>query len=205
MLYLTRHGETEWNVEGRMQGRKNSLLTKHGREQAGWLSNRLENINIDLIISSPSARALETAEIIRGDRGMKIVQDEHFLEIDVGDWGGCLKDDIARDEPEKAHLFWNQPHLYKTVKGEDFYQVRERILPWLRHILIEYQNQDVLIVTHAVVLKVILSHFEKIPLERLWEGPHIMGTSLTTIDISGDDAQLLACADTSHFKIAPLK
>ncbi|TCP30595.1 phosphoglycerate mutase [Scopulibacillus darangshiensis] len=204
-LYLTRHGETEWNVEGRMQGRQNSLLTKRGREQASWLSERLNNININLIISSPSARALETAEIIRGTRDIEIVQDEHFLEINVGDWEGCLKGDIEKKDPDKSLLFWTKPHLFKTTNGEDFYQVRERVLPWLKHILNEYQGQEVLIVTHAIVLKIILSYFNKTPLERLWEGPYIEGTSLTTVEISGEDWKISQCADTSHFKIVPMK
>ncbi|MFC7392337.1 histidine phosphatase family protein [Scopulibacillus cellulosilyticus] len=174
-LFLTRHGETEWNVEHRMQGRKNSLLTRRGKEQATWLSERLSDQNIDLIITSPSPRALETAEIIRDERDIKIIQDEHFLEMNVGDWEGRTLDEIKQINPEKFYLYWEQPHLFKAVGGEDYYQVRERVLPRLKYLLNEYPNKDLLIVSHSVVLKILLSYFEKRPLEQLWEGKHIWG------------------------------
>ncbi len=203
-LYLTRHGETEWNIEGRMQGRKNSLLTGKGREQAAWLSERMSRLPLDLIISSPSPRTLETAEIIRGDLPVPIVQDEHFLEMDVGRWEGALKSDINKLEPDRSYTYWNQPHLFKADAGEDFYQVRERVLPWLKHILKTHKDKNILIVSHAVVLKILISYFEKTPMEKLWEGKYLHGASLTTVKLMGEDSKIISLGDTSHFKVIPL-
>lgn len=203
-LYLTRHGETEWNIEGRLQGRKNSLLTSKGREQAGWLSNKMSRLPLDLIISSPSPRTLETAEIIRGDLQIPIIQDEHFLEMDVGRWEGVLKSDIERMEPERSYTFWNKPHLFKSDEGEDFYQVRERVLPWLKHILKTYKDKNILIVSHAIVIKILISYFEKTPMEKLWDGAYLHGTSLTTIELLGEESKITSKGDTSHFKVIPM-
>lgn len=203
-LYITRHGETEWNIEGRMQGRKNSLLTPKGREQARWLSTRISEIPLDLIISSPSPRTLETAEIIRGEMPVPIIQDEHFLEMNVGRWEGVLKDDIEKLEPERSYTFWNQPHLFKADEGEDFYQVRERVLPWLKHILSTHKDKNILIVSHAIVLKILISYFERKPMEKLWDGQYIHGTSLTTVELMGEDSRIISQADTSHFKVIPM-
>ncbi|MBM7645725.1 putative phosphoglycerate mutase [Scopulibacillus daqui] len=204
-LFLTGHGETEWNVEERMQGRKNSLLTKRGKEEAAWLSQRLSGENINLIISSPSPRTLETAEIIRADRDIKIIQDEHFLEMDAGDWEGRKIDEIKQEYPEKSYLFWHQPHLFISKNGEDFYQVRERVLPRLKYLLNQYQDKNLLIVSHPVVLKVLLSYFEKRPLEQLWEGKQILGASLSTIEINGDHSRIIQYADMKHFRVMPFK
>lgn len=204
-LYLTSHGETEWKVEGRLQGRQNSLLTKMGREQAGWLANKMSELPLDLIISSPSPRTVETAEIIREQREIPIVQDEHFLEMNIGQWDGLLKEDIEKYEPERFRAFCEQPHLFKADTGEDYYQVRERVLPWLKHILSDYKNQNILIVSHNIVLKVILGYFEKKPIERLWEGGEIWDTSLTVIELENENGKILSVSDTSHFKVIPMK
>jgi len=72
-LYLARHGETLWNVEGRLQGHLDSPLTEVGKRQAGWLRRSLESIPFDAIYTSPSGRAYHTAEILRGDRNVDII------------------------------------------------------------------------------------------------------------------------------------
>ncbi len=66
-IYVTRHGETEWDVAKRMQGRKNSALTENGIVQAKQLGNRMKDLPIHAIYSSPSERTLHTAELIKGN------------------------------------------------------------------------------------------------------------------------------------------
>ncbi|HSU79025.1 MAG TPA: histidine phosphatase family protein [Candidatus Angelobacter sp.] len=195
-LYLTRHGETIWNKEERLQGRANSPLTARGIRQAEELANRLRCQPLDIIISSPSERTLQTAQIINGNHNLLIVQDEHFMEIDVADWEGKKKEELEQD---RAFQFWKQPHLYKSERGEDFYDVRERVLPRIKSLLQEHPHEDILLVTHSVVLKTILNYFDDRPLERLWEGPFLHGTSLTVIDFEEDRHEIILYADTSHF------
>ena len=64
IIYLTRHGQTLWNIEKRLQGRDNSPLTEEGIERAAELRDRIKDIHIDIIYSSPIERALTTANII---------------------------------------------------------------------------------------------------------------------------------------------
>ncbi|WP_085524156.1 histidine phosphatase family protein [Tuberibacillus sp. Marseille-P3662] len=198
-LLLTRHGETEWNANGRMQGRADSPLTDLGYKQAQELARKLNDESIDVIISSPSKRAIQTAELIKGQRDAVIHRDEHFLEMDVGEWEGQTKDEIEALDLERHQLFWEQPHLFKTDQGEDFYHVRERVLPRLKHLIRDFTDQNILIVTHSVVLKILLSYFEQRPLEKLWEGPYIHGTSLSVVDIDEEETNIALYADTSHF------
>ena len=80
-LYITRHGETEWNKISKMQGWQNSALTEKGIENAIKLSERLNDIDFAHIYSSPLGRALDTAKYIRGNRSIEIITCEELKEI----------------------------------------------------------------------------------------------------------------------------
>lgn len=87
-LLITRHGETQWNTEKRMQGRSDSPLTAHGIWQAQQLARRLKDEKIDAIYSSPTPRAARTAEILKGSRGLQVRLLDDLMEINLGDWEG---------------------------------------------------------------------------------------------------------------------
>lgn len=80
-LYITGHGETEWNIHKRMQGWSDSSLTENGRTNAKALGNRLKEVDISKIYASPSGRTIATAKLIRGDRDTPILLDDHLKEI----------------------------------------------------------------------------------------------------------------------------
>ncbi|WP_235206697.1 histidine phosphatase family protein [Paenibacillus tyrfis] len=71
-MYLTRHGQTEWNSKKKMQGHLDSPLTDYGMQQAEWLKERLENVHFDAIYSSSSPRAFNTARIVSGNHPVQI-------------------------------------------------------------------------------------------------------------------------------------
>jgi probable phosphoglycerate mutase len=98
-LYLTRHGQTTWNVEHRVQGHLNSPLTDLGLEQASRLGYALSDVHFDAIYSSPSPRALRTAEIIRGTRPSRIIPHDSLREMHMGDWEGLRFDEIESTYP----------------------------------------------------------------------------------------------------------
>lgn len=203
-LYITRHGETQWNVEGRMQGWKNSELTLKGIRNAEALGKRLESADMRVIYSSSSQRAVHTAELIRGNRKIDIITDENLREINLGDWEGMAKDEFSESDKEGLEIFWNRPHQYKAVSGEDFYQVRARIEAVLNKIISENKDCSILIVSHAVIVKTIMSIFKGIPIEDLWKQPFIYGTSLCKVEIDNTSqagkfrAKVLMEGDMSH-------
>lgn len=135
-LYLTRHGQTEWNVEGRMQGHLDSPLTKLGVSQATRRGEALSHVNFDIIYASPSPRTIHTAELIRGDREVMIQVDERLREIRMGSWEGKLISEIQETFPEEHQTYWNAPHVYKSVAGgETFSDVTDRISPFIDELL----------------------------------------------------------------------
>ena len=84
MLYITRHGQTDWNVSKKVMGRRDEPLNEKGLLQASETRDNLLNTDIDLIICSPLQRARQTAETINKDRNIPIIYDERIIERDFG-------------------------------------------------------------------------------------------------------------------------
>lgn len=200
-LYLTRHGQTEWNLERRLQGWKNSNLTPKGRKGAELLRQRLRHVDLDVIFSSPSMRARETSEIIVKGRNIDINFEDNLREIHSGKWEGKSLSDIEKLYPEEYYAYQNTPDLYKADNGgETFFQLQERAISAIDKIINENKYENVLIVTHGVTARIIIAYFENWPIEKLWETPHIYNTSLTQIDIEGENVSIPLYGDTSHLE-----
>src|SRR5690348_1398191 len=98
-LLLARHGETDWNREGRWQGHADVALNDRGREQARELATQLVNEPIDAIVSSDLRRAHETALIIAEVKRLPVATDAGLREIDVGSWSGLTPEEIEQCFP----------------------------------------------------------------------------------------------------------
>jgi broad specificity phosphatase PhoE len=201
-LYITRHGETQWNSESRLQGWKDSELTDNGKRNAVALGERLKQIHFNAIYSSPIERAVKTAKLIRSHRMIPIRLEEGLKEINFGDWEGKVKEEIEQQSKQEFFDFWNAPHLYnhEPHKGESLTDLKCRIEQVLKNIIADNKDGNVLIVTHGVAIRAILSYFMNIPTEKWWEGPFIEGTSLTLAHYDGETFQVRMIGDTSHIK-----
>lgn len=199
-LYVTRHGETEWNTKGRMQGWNDSPLTNLGIKQANWLHERLRDKKFSAIYSSPSGRAYKTAEILKGERNIEIIARDALKEIDLAEWEGLDQKLIKEKDEDQFYNFWNAPHLYKPLCGEDFLQLQHRITKGINEIVKEHKDETVLIVTHTMTLKALMASLENKPISSLWDPPFIKQTSLTIIEIDDDKIKIEMHADASHHK-----
>ncbi|KEK24965.1 phosphoserine phosphatase 1 [Bacillus gaemokensis] len=199
-LYVTRHGETEWNVAKRMQGRKNSNLTEKGMLQAKQLGDRIKDIPLHAIYSSPSNRTIHTAELIKGDRDIPVIADEHFYEINMGIWEGQTLADLERQYPEEVNLFWNEPHRFCSASGENFYDVHSRVIEGVNLLLEKHQGESILIVSHAAAAKLLVGHFAGLSVEKVWDDPFMHSASLSVIEFEDKKADVKQFADISHFQ-----
>ncbi|WP_066498909.1 histidine phosphatase family protein [Abyssisolibacter fermentans] len=199
-IFLTRHGQTMWNIEGRLQGHKDSNLTALGEQQAKWLGNKLKDEKIDIIISSSSNRTLRTAEFIRGNRNIELIPNDNFREINMGKWQGMLNEDIEKQYPEEKHNFWHSPHLYKPHGGETFGEVLTRASMEIENIIKEYEGKNILVVTHTVTLKAIITYYEKKELKDLWTGAYMHPTCLNILEVNGNDRRFILQGDISHYE-----
>ncbi|GCE31104.1 phosphatase [Dictyobacter alpinus] len=200
-MYITRHGQTEWNAERRMQGHTDSPLTALGVQQASWLHDALKDINFSAIYASPLLRAYRTAEIIRGARPEAVIPCDELKEIALGTWEGHLGKEIEKEDPAEFLAFWKSPQQYQAHNGgETFAQVRARAVPKVEELLATHAGETILLVTHAVTLKTILSEFDQRPLELFWEPPFIHPTSLSKIVRDTEATTIELYADISHYQ-----
>ncbi|NUU60228.1 histidine phosphatase family protein [Paenibacillus agri] len=199
-IYLTRHGQTEWNVQHRMQGHKDSALTPLGVQQAEWLQRGLATERIDAVYASPSPRAWRTAEIIIGERNIPLQSAEEFLEIGMGIWECCDSTELEVIHPDQYEYFWKDPAKFKVKGSETFAEVQERALDRLAAIVDAHKGEAVLIVTHTVVIKLLMAYFEGRPLPKLWDLPYIHPTCLSRIDFTGDIPEIVLHGDISHYE-----
>jgi probable phosphoglycerate mutase len=169
-IILARHAETDWNVEGRYQGRSFDIpLSISGRAQALSLGARLAHVSLTRIISSPLLRARQTVEVALGERSASLQTDENLVEIDHGSWEGRLDSEI-RDEDAALRLAWREtPHLVTLPGGESLSDVMDRAWPAFLSACDELGQEDtVLIVSHDGVNRAILCRVLGLPLERVW-------------------------------------
>lgn len=199
-IYITRHGQTVWNTEKRMQGWSDSPLTELGINQAKWLEERLRDTKLDVIYSSPINRALNTANIVNSNRHIPIYTDSRLKEINMGIWEGLTQDEIEKSYSKEVYNFWNAPKLYKPYNGESFYQMRQRTEEFIKEIMGENVGKDILIVTHTITLKAIMCFFQNTLIEDFWGPPFIHPTSLTMVRVENESFKVLLNADTSHLR-----
>jgi len=198
-LYLTRHGETEWNVIHRMQGSMDSPLTELGVRQAEGLKAVLDTVHIDAIYASPSPRAMRTAGILRGEREIPLAGSESFMEMRFGIWEGRVHSEVQAQYPEKWDTFWNDPEKFAVQGGETYVQVQTRALAMLDEIVRKQSGKTILIVTHTIVIKLLLAQFLGTALKQLWNPPVVQPASLSIVDLSDNTAKVVLYGDTSHY------
>lgn len=197
-IYLTRHGQTQWNIEGRMQGHNDSPLTQDGIDNAERLRMHLNDTCFDVIYSSPIGRSVKTAEIIRGKKSIPIILDDSLKEMDLSIWEGLYKKFVEEKYPEEYQIFWGKPHLYKPKGSESFFDVQQRALAFIKKIITEKEQGNVLLVTHTIPLRSIMIHYSGFNIENLWNSPYIHNTSLSILDVECKNVKISLYGDTSH-------
>ena len=199
IIYLTRHGETEWNIEKRLQGRGDSPLTKYGIQRAKELRDRIKNIDIDVIYSSPIKRALNTANILRGNKNIDIVTDDSLMEMCFGDYEGKKIDIVQEENPSwDINLIMQGNVEICAPNGENLKEVRERISKLMNKIIAENMGKSILIVTHGITLKALMYYFKDEDVNS-----EVMGqATLTKINIDEKNNFYIEFKnDDSHFSI----
>ncbi len=198
-LFITRHGETEWNLQGRVQGSKDSNLTNKGIMQAKKLGKYLEDTPIDRIYTSTSGRAMHTSKLIAAKRTIDIVPMEQLQEMNMGIWEGLTFDEISKKYEEMYKTFWQSPHRLKNHPGESFKALKERVVGAVLKIVQANEGKNILIVAHGIVLNVLMSYFENRPLEILFHEPHMLSTCLNEIEVHGENYTIIRYAETDHY------
>ena len=195
-LYMVRHGETLWNIEDRIQGQADSLLSDNGREQARKLAGRLSTVRFDAVYSSSSSRAVQTARILAGGDSNPIRTDPDLREIDLGPWQGILAAEVQGSAAYREYR--DNPADYRPPIGESLYAVQNRMLAALGRIADSHAGQRVLVVSHGVALRTALLAFRKGSIKDIWSLADLAQTSLSIVAMAGGKTEIQLYGDTSH-------
>jgi len=157
MIYLARHGETDYNAERRFQGQNDVPLNARGIEQARELAAAAREVPFVALWASPIRRARQTAEIVAEAIGLEPRFDARFAEHDVGRWQDRLFDDVAREEPELWAAWQAAGEDWRFPGGESLGEQQERIIAGLVDVT-QSHELPALVVCHRGVIRSALCH-----------------------------------------------
>ncbi|MFQ5943120.1 MAG: histidine phosphatase family protein [Anaerolineales bacterium] len=168
-LILIRHGETDWNREGRYTGQTDIPLNDVGLRQARNLAERLREELLDALYSSDLARATMTSRLVSEVTGTKVRLDTRLREINQGEWEGLPFNEIRNRYRRILDLRKKEPLSAAPPGGETIGEVQSRVLDSLEDILGNYPHRTVAIVSHGLPLAIIKTHFNDLPIEAIWD------------------------------------
>jgi alpha-ribazole phosphatase len=149
-LFLLRHGETEDNASGLFSSASDAPLNDCGRQQLRRVAARLLGIAFDRVISSPSARSVESAAIALPDYAVEM--DERLQERDMGIFDGLIYGEIASRYPEECRLWGEDWVNFSIPQGESYAAFYDRVAGFLRELLAG-EDGNVLLCTHGGVVR----------------------------------------------------
>ena len=170
MIYVTRHGQTDWNVQKKVMGRCDEPLNETGLAQAEETRKSLSDTPIDIIICSPLQRAKQTAAVINTGRDIPIVYDDRIIERDFGEFEGKETKDFD------FHGYWNYYKNEQYQSAENIQSFFKRVYEFLEDITKKYKGKNVLVVAHGGISIPVNCFFNKrIPEGSLVEAGLVLG------------------------------
>lgn len=167
-IYLVRHGETDWNQAGLLQGQTDIDLNAQGYAQAVEAAERLREVPFETAFCSPLLRARHTAETIVGDRKIPLTTDERLRELNFGLWEGV---DIRTIRDAAGQPFTNPGDYIPPEGAESFEQLYARSGEFVKQVLLPLEGtyETVLVVAHGGVNRSILNPVLNIPVSDFWQ------------------------------------
>jgi 2,3-bisphosphoglycerate-dependent phosphoglycerate mutase len=197
-LIAVRHGETEWNVEGREIGQLDSALTPLGVEQAQRLARRLGRMKIDAVYSSDLGRAMETAAMIAAACRTEVRPDPGLRERNMGIFQGLTLAEVESTHPDDRRAY-ERDRDYAIPDGESGAQRSERSIRTLNAIAGRHSDETVVAVTHSGFLRGFFEWVLGIPPGRTGQFRRD-NASYNAFDHDAGRWMLVTWNDTSHLE-----
>lgn len=173
LIYIVRHGLTEWNKLKKLQGAADVPLAKEGILLAEKTGEALKDVKFDICFTSPLSRARQTAECVLGDRNVPIIPDKRIQEINFGDLeGGCVRDAEGNYIDPQVEMFFRDPVNFKRPEnGEDIFDVIARTKDFWEEKTSDPSLTDktVLVASHGCAVRALLQNIYHDP-ENFWHG-----------------------------------
>ncbi len=199
-LILSRHGQTIWNTEFKMQGRTNIPLNETGKQQALCLAKRLEGMPFTHIFHSPLSRAEETARLIIGGQAVPVEAHDALIERDFGSWEGHTFEELEKTSPEAVQAWRKDPFSFTPPNAEPLLDVYDRCTAFYQELVSRFQREDsILIVGHFIPLKLLIAHMIGLP-PRQMHTFQLDNASYSELRIGKLYNMLRVLNDTCHLK-----
>ena len=196
-ILLVRHGETDWNATGRIQGHSDTPLNAAGRLQARRAAQRLAREPVRALYSSDLARAFETAIIIGAPLGLTVVASRQLRERQYGEWEGLTAAEIQARYPEQFTMWRARSTEFAPPQGETVRQLLTRALAELQTIARRHLNEMVVVVTHGGFCYVLINHIlGSVNGDR--REFTIGNASIHTLEVTGDQWSVISMNETAH-------
>ncbi|MBV8490628.1 MAG: histidine phosphatase family protein [Candidatus Eremiobacteraeota bacterium] len=166
LVYVARHGETDWNRDGRYQGQRESSLTELGERQAAALAGDLGNKGLARVISSPLARCVQTAAPLARRAAVALETDARLIEIAHGTWEGRLRADVEREDAERMRAWMQSPATVAFEGGESLAAVAAR---WDGFAASLSGKKPVAVITHDVIVRIAILRAQGRPFADFWQ------------------------------------
>ena len=199
-LWLVRHGETDWNRRGLIQGDSDIPLNGLGIRQAQALAHRIGHETFDTVYASDLFRAHKTAEITFPDAD--IILDSRLREINLGDFEGQVWADLPKSERSQIAVWLMGPYDQKVPGGESSDDLRARVSSWLNDLP---KTGRVIAFAHGGTIAAILQVFTGRPQAKRWDEPggwgfRLKNTSICKLHISESFTSLEVINDAVHLE-----
>jgi len=159
-IYLVRHGITPANKENRFAGRTGEKLDLEGIEQVRQVGSRLRDKKIGAVYCGPAKRTMQSAEIIGSQLNIPVMVLPELDEIYIPHWDGLTKDEIRQQYGAQYPIWLSAPQNFNLPGCETLGQVQRRAVEAVNHLFATSRQQDVLIVSHLIVLRCLVLYFK---------------------------------------------
>ena len=191
-IYLIRHGETEWNAVGKLQGNSDIKLLPAGIEQARQLAEHAPFRAVDAVYSSDLSRAVKTAEILAEKFGLPVIKEPGLRETSFGEWEGRFLSELAEENPNGFEKFFTRPDKVQPPGGETFLQSQARIMNAFDEIIADNDDKNIIVVTHGAAIRLILCAALYIPISKMWSiSQYNMALNILTFEEGNFSVELL--------------
>lgn len=199
VLFVVRHGETEWNLIERQQGHLDSPLTERGVQQAHALAKGLADHGIDVLYSSDLGRAFQTATIMADSLGLTIHKDQRLRERHLGTMQGLTRSEHADRYPDDAAAFSTGDPDFVIPGGESIRQQYERCIRCAEELALRLTGQRVLVVAHGGVLRSFFRRAFMLPLSEPRRFS-LLNASINSFLIDKGQWRLDSWGETAHLQ-----
>ncbi|MCQ2524130.1 MAG: histidine phosphatase family protein [Lachnospiraceae bacterium] len=192
LLYIMRHGTTDWNEQLRLQGNSNTCLNENGKELARKTAQGLADVTFNHIYSSPLSRAYETASIIAEGRGLNVIKDDRLIEVGFGIDEGV----VPQKRTEGCALFFKDPANYKPAEGaESLEHLCSRAKDFIDNVILPLSDKEpdstVLITGHGALNKALMVRIMDRELKDFWAGNLQRNCSVAIVEVKDGKFNLL--------------